>query len=116
MLATLKSGAEIRDLVETGSRVALDAFVVYYRPGVTAASPRLAIQISKRFGGAVRRNRLRRQIKEVCRSMFPRFTSSGDFVIIARFSAARLDYAGIRQVLERFFAGRGFLPTGGSSA
>ena len=50
---------------------------------------RLGIQTSRRVGGAVVRNRLRRVIKESCRYMADELTGPYDIVIVVRPSAGQ---------------------------
>ena len=53
---------------------------------------RFGFSVSKKVGGAVVRNRLRRQLKEVCRLHRIGFRGGWDVVIVVRSEACRSDY------------------------
>jgi ribonuclease P protein component len=46
--------------------------------------PRLGIAIPKKVGGAVVRNRIKRQLREIWRARLDRLPQNADFVIVAR--------------------------------
>lgn len=46
--------------------------------------PRLGIAVPKQLGGAVVRNRLKRQLRETWRALLDRVPSGNDYVLIAR--------------------------------
>ena len=61
-------------------------FLVLYwfdRPE-SAEDPRLGIAVPKQLGGAVVRNRLKRQLRESWRAMLERVPTGKDYVLIAR--------------------------------
>lgn len=87
-----------------GKSVANHQFVLYYR-AVSRPYFRLGVSASKKIGGAVVRNRMRRIVKEVVRHMSDEVAPGYDLVIIVRAAATSLDYAAleksIRHVLKR---------------
>jgi ribonuclease P protein component len=54
--------------------------------------PRLGITVSRKVGGAVQRNKVKRWIKESCRRMPDGLPAGLDLVVVARPSAARAGY------------------------
>ena len=50
--------------------------------------PRFGFTVSRKVGGAVVRNRVKRWLRESCRQLRDTFPNGGDFVIVARPSAA----------------------------
>jgi ribonuclease P protein component len=75
-----------------GKSIANHQFVLYYLPLHVNDDFRLGVSVSKKVGNAVVRNRLRRMMKEIVRlnkeSMAPHY----DYIIIARKSAAEMNY------------------------
>lgn len=49
------------------------------------AAARIGLTVTKKLGGAVRRNRIRRRLRAAVREVFPQFAEAGcDYVLIAR--------------------------------
>ena len=75
------------DAVYRRGRSASTRFLVLYwfgRDGDSASEgPRLGIAIPKKVGGAVARNRLKRQLKEIWRQL-PDLPAGNDYVLVAR--------------------------------
>jgi ribonuclease P protein component len=61
---------------------------------------RFGISTGRRLGGAVRRNRVRRRVREILRHL-PNDTGHGwDVLIVARAAAADASFADLRRTLE----------------
>lgn len=58
---------------------------------------RFGFSVSKKVGGAVVRNRLRRQLREVCRLHRGGFKGGWDLVIVVRSEACNSDYWGLQR-------------------
>src|SRR5262245_59302121 len=88
--ARIRRSREFRQIAETGRRRSSGAFVVLVRPSEKRARARLGITASRRVGGAVVRNRVKRRIREWFRRAGQMQLAGLDVVIIARASAAAL--------------------------
>ncbi len=55
-------------------------------------SPRLGLSVSKKVGGAAKRNKVRRRLKEIFRSSVKSLPAGADFVISARPPAAEASF------------------------
>jgi ribonuclease P protein component len=62
---------------------------------------RLGVTVSRRVGNAVVRNRVKRLVREVFRLNAAWFAPGRDYVVVARPSAAALDFGGMKNEIER---------------
>lgn len=108
---TLKKRAEFLRL-RGGARFATPSFVLETRPrdagaaGSKAASveagPRFGYTVTKKLGGAVVRNRIRRRLKAAVSAIAPRVASPNhDYVLVARLAAFDRDFTELKKDLER---------------
>jgi ribonuclease P protein component len=97
----LLSARDYRRVSQTGRRAASDAFVVLVSPGEGEESLcRLGLTVSRRVGGAVTRNRIKRQVREWFRWEGRRVARAMDVVVIARRGAAKLSAPALRSELD----------------
>lgn len=78
-----------------GRRVHTPHFVLVALPTADGRL-RLGVTVSRRVGDSVRRNRVKRLVREVFRRNRALFPAACDVVVVARVGAATLDYAGVR--------------------
>ncbi|MCR4265597.1 ribonuclease P protein component [Nitratireductor sp. ZSWI3] len=65
-------------------------------------APRLGITVTKKVGNAVVRNRIRRRLKEACRTHAAHDMAAGkDYVIVARRSVLDAPFASLKDELSR---------------
>lgn len=70
----------------------------------TAASPRLGLTVTRKAGGAVERNRMRRRLRQAVRQIAPVSARPGhDYVIVARHQVLDAKFANILADLESAF-------------
>ncbi|HEX6610787.1 MAG TPA: ribonuclease P protein component [Hyphomicrobiaceae bacterium] len=70
--------------------------------GRVEAGPRFGFTVTKKLGGAVVRNRIRRRLKEALRSLEPAVALPGhDYVLIARAGAYDVSFERLKQDLVR---------------
>lgn len=82
----LTRSADFQRVYRQGKSVAGRYAVLYYfeRPVAAAQEPRLGVSVSKKVGGAVVRNRVKRVLKETFRALKDSVPANYDYVIIAR--------------------------------
>jgi ribonuclease P protein component len=69
------------------------------------STPRLGITVSKKVGGAVVRNRMKRRLRELARALLPDLAVTGaDHVLIGREGGIERDYAALRDELAKALA------------
>ena len=94
----LKQNHEFRRLYSKGRSAVSPYFVLYCRPNRRSYS-RLGITAGTKLGNAVKRNRVRRRIRELYRTNEDRLSPGYDIVVVARTRAVFARYA----ELERSF-------------
>ncbi|MCF6095096.1 ribonuclease P protein component [Microaerobacter geothermalis] len=80
----LRKNKEFQQVFRLGKSVANRYFVLYFVTNKGDHVHRFGISVSKKLGGAVVRNRVKRLIREGLRQIEPRIPDHIDFVIIAR--------------------------------
>jgi ribonuclease P protein component len=114
-LVTIRRAGEIERASRQGRTASSPLFLVacLATPGWP---PRLAIKASRRLGGAVVRNRIRRQVKEIMRVLFPLFDRACDCVVIPRAAAPGAPFARKRADLAALLARIGYLAGAAATA
>lgn len=91
-------------LSETGRKLYHDYFIANYAPGRTGRS-RLGITVTRKVGGAVTRNRIKRLVREYFRLNKHVLAGEWDINIIAKKEAADLSsqkiFAALQDIFER---------------
>jgi len=88
--ARLRDSRDYRRLANSGRRVASKNYVVLAVHRRTDGVARLGITASRRVGGAVQRNRVKRAIREWFRTWQQELAADLDVVVIARSGAVDL--------------------------
>ena len=97
----LHNSAEFRYLQRQGARAEVRHFVVYAGRFPGDEKSRLGVTVSRRIGGAVVRNRVKRRVREIYRLTLRSMLDSGNsIVVIARSGAGELTSAAIAGELK----------------
>ena len=113
----LSRSAEFERVYRQGRSTANRHLVLYTFPNATAERPRLGLSVSRKVGGAVERNRVKRLLREAFAQTEANLRAGQDVVVVARPGAGELagreGLAGVRGSLEELIA-RAKLREGGS--
>jgi ribonuclease P protein component len=110
----LSRSAEFERVYRQGRSKANRFLVLYAFPREDGAEhpaegPRLGLSVSRKVGGAVERNRIKRVLREVFWSVAERLPGEADYVVVARPDVRELDeregQAGVRTALTELVAG-----------
>ena len=97
----LKRPSEFRTVLDRGAKRHTGGFILF-RAANRLERPRLGVSISRKIGGAVVRNRVKRLVREAFRLNWRSWELSGtDLVVIAKRGAASLSFHDV----SREFAG-----------
>jgi len=97
---SLTASPEFERIYRNGSVYRGKLFSVHVLPN-TIGKPRLGLSVSKKVGNAVKRNKVRRRLKEVFRSSMERLSGDLDFVISARPAAAEATFEELNEEFLR---------------
>lgn len=87
----LRHRGEYQRVLQHGTKQVAAAFVLYVLPTAAPCS-RLGIAVSRRVGGAVARNRVKRRIREFFRRHKAELESTCDMVVVARRAAVEMSH------------------------
>lgn len=96
----LRKRFEFRRLRDLGRRVHTRSFVLLVARS-DQPRPRLGITVSRQVGNAVRRNRIKRLLREAFRLHRSLFPDSSDVVVIAKSGCPALTLADVKHELEQ---------------
>jgi ribonuclease P protein component len=101
----LSSSAEFDRVFRNGRSHAGREFVLHVFPRGDEEEPRLGLSVSRKVGGAVQRNRLKRLLREAFAGEVQRLPRGSDVVVVARQDARALaerdGLAGVQEALAR---------------
>jgi ribonuclease P protein component len=86
----LSRSAEFERVYRQGRSVANRHLVLYSFPNDSAERPRLGLSVSRKVGGAVERNRVKRLLREAFDGVEPGLKAGHDVVVVARPEAREL--------------------------
>jgi len=101
--ARIRKKRDYSTVYQQGVRKDSKHFIVIARPNQAGFS-RLGVTVSKKAGGAVTRNRVKRLLREFFRLHQTQFALAQDIVIIAKRDMPALTYQDVRRELEGLIA------------
>ena len=87
----LRDRRDFKRVYQRGQTVTVPTLALYWRKS-GGPEPRIGFSVSKKLGGAVQRNRLKRRCRASARELLPQCPPGCDLIFVARQAAARADY------------------------
>ena len=100
--SSLKLNKDFRRLYARGKSHA-GAYIVIYAMKTRRRDKRLGLTVGKSFGKAVKRNRMKRLMRESYRALETNIPDGYDFVIVARSRAIGTSFAQVKRDMEYAF-------------
>jgi ribonuclease P protein component len=94
--ARLSRSGEFARIKKTGTSFHGKLVVLSVLKAEPESETRVGLITSRRVGGAVDRNRVRRRLREIIRSVRPHFQRGWHIVLVARAAAANAEFAAMR--------------------
>lgn len=109
MAGRLSRSADFERVYRKGRAQGNRHLVVYAFPRGGTDGPRLGVSVSRKVGGAVQRNRVKRLLREAFRARSEGLPTDHDYVVVARPEARELaereGLAGVERSLDELLAG-----------
>ena len=104
----LRHASDVRRVYDEGRSWSHSLLVLVARPNGLDFS-RVGVTASRRVGNAVARNRAKRLLREAARSLYPRFGSGWDVMLVARVGILQVKEPQVEEALLSLLrrAGRG---------
>jgi ribonuclease P protein component len=105
----LKKTREFNDVYRRGRRARGRLFLVVFLRNELPYS-RIGLSVGKRIGGAVRRNKVKRMLREAFRRTRHELPSGLDLVVVAEERTAKYHYADVASELQKLLSAPGRKP------
>lgn len=97
----LRKRAGFQAVQGKGRKLHTDSFLVFVLPQKIPRATRLGITVSKKVGGSVERNRVKRLVREAFRRRKALFPQGLDLVFVAKRSAVEAEFDQVVREIEK---------------
>jgi ribonuclease P protein component len=98
----LRAARDFKRVYKSGRSIVRPALVLYVYLN-RGREKRIGFSISKKIGGAVERNRIKRKLREASRSIIDQLKPGFDAVIVCRSRSKAASFEELRQILVELF-------------
>lgn len=95
----IKKNKEFQEVFKKGKSYANRQFVVYVLPKKDQVHFRIGLSVSKKIGNAVKRNEIKRYIRQSFHELMGEVHNENDYIIIARKPAAEMNFHEVKKSL-----------------
>jgi len=95
----LRKRKDFNRTYKKGKSIANAFFVLVYRKSGLPVT-RAGFAVSKKYGKAVSRNRIKRQLREIYRYRIPRIKDGYDLIFIVRKNARKIEFSKIENAVD----------------
>lgn len=95
----IKKNTDFQKVFKRGKSFANRQFVVYLLPNADIETYRVGLSVSKKLGNAVKRNQIKRYIRQSILEMNDEIKPHTDYVIIARNPASTMNFHEVKKSL-----------------
>ncbi len=99
-IVSLTLKRDFKDVFDNGSRSSSHYLVIYAQPNGLSLS-RLGLSVGKKVGTAVTRNRVKRRLRAVVRTLLQEMPATCDMVIVARPAAVTAPFQDLERAISR---------------
>ena len=99
----IRKKKDFQALYSEGKRYFTENFIIFIRKN-GLEFPRLGITVTRKYGKAVKRNRMKRLIREFFRQNKKLFKVGYDYLIVVKKDCKLKNYWQVKEELERFLA------------
>lgn len=109
MWTTIKKRSDFLVATSSGKKFITNSFILQMvkraeNHPVPACGARIGFTVTKKMGGAVARNRIKRRLREAARPVFAKLGQAGhDYVVISRHKALTCDFSELTRDMEFAF-------------
>ncbi|MBS4218195.1 ribonuclease P protein component [Bacillus sp. FJAT-49711] len=96
----IKKNLDFQEVFKKGKSVANRQFVIYILKKEELEYFRIGLSVSKKIGNAVKRNQIKRYIRQAFHEFKDQVDNGKDYVIIARKPTAEMDFHEVKKSLE----------------
>ncbi len=104
----LRSSSDFARVLREGQAVAAPGLVLYHVPR-DAQESRFGFSVTRRLGGAVVRNRVKRLLREACRPLVGRIEAPADVVVVAQAPLVGMELAELTRSIDEAAARAGLI-------